>query len=334
MPQRENRELNAPAGRFFERKLKCAFSTTEFTFSAGKLDVLAYNRSEKCFHVAEGKLARRIASVGHAVGQLVAYISMLQESGFDFLDRISKEANLYLTDFVEFLESKSIKVCFYIVLPGDQRARMLDPTLLVLKNVGDFGEAIGILFAAGQKCTLVKQARPITVKIRKRYTRDEFLAAIRDRFLATRDRDFEGASTRSRHLVQFREKEGNSQLHFEVAFHRKKKGESTFSFDTAFHLELAAAWQKDAATLRRANKIRRAMKAAHRILREKDLKFKYQQRWGKAWSRLYMTSRTQGQVLDDEELKKVLEALEALVDTLVPFLRKIDWGRRRKKLDS
>lgn len=331
MDQRENRELNVPAQKFFDRTLGCDFSTTEFRFSAGKLDVLAYSRKDKCFHVAEGKLATRISSVGHAVGQLVAYISMLQESGFDFLNRISKEANLYLTDFVEFLKAKSIKVCFYIVLPEKQRHRILAPALLVLGNVGDFGANIGVLLADKRRCRLEKPANPIDVKIRRRYSRDEFLLAVRDRFqTANQKSGICAIDGPFKSLVQFGETSGNTRLHLELAFQRKRKTDTTYSYETAFHLEWAKAWQKNRQTLRRANKIRAAMKRARGLLKSKGYDFEYQAKWGRAWSRLHINSRTSGDILDDDELERALKQLQALADSLLPLLRKINWGRRRK----
>jgi hypothetical protein len=91
--------------KYFEKKLKCAVARNEFQFSAGKLDVLAYDRANKCFHICEGKRSSNVASVGHAIGQLIAYISMIQEGGYDFLDRISKEERLGLRDFTAFIKN-------------------------------------------------------------------------------------------------------------------------------------------------------------------------------------------------------------------------------------
>lgn len=256
---------------------------------------------------------------------------MLQESGFDFLDRISKGANLYLTDFVEFLKVKSIKVCFYIVLPEKQRHRILGPALLVLGNVGDFGANIGVLLADKRRCKLEKSANPIDVKIRRRYSRDEFLAAVKDRFhTANKMKGIEAIDWPSKSLVQFGEVNGNAKLHLELAFHRKKKTDATYSYETAFHLEWAKAWQQDKQTLKRANKIRAAMRTARLKLKADGYDFKYQSKWGKAWSRLHMDTRTPGDILDDDELERALQQLQALADALLPLLRKINWGRRRK----
>jgi len=88
---------------------------------------------------------------------------MLSVSWWHISQCFRKGANLYLTDFVEFLKVKSIKVCFYIVLPEKQRHRILGPALLVLGNVGDFGANIGVLLADKRRCKLEKSANPIDV---------------------------------------------------------------------------------------------------------------------------------------------------------------------------
>lgn len=336
MVNRESITLNTPAKRWFKRKLKCTFSTTEFHFLAGKLDVLAYNRDQKCFHVAEGKLANRVSSVGHAVGQLVAYISMLQENGFDFLDRISKEANLHLSDFTSFLENKSIKVCFYVILPSEQREKILGPAQLMLRNIGSFGDSIGILISSKNKCSLEKPAIPINIKIRKTYKRDEFLQAIKDKFLATKEAtSLEEKAESWTNTVQFVERKvgdrkGNPFLHFEVWAHRKTKHEKAWPFEIGFHLEWAKGWLKDPNTKRRANMIRKAMWQSRTILRKDGFNFHYKGKWGKAWSKLFTFYKTSSEIIDDEALEGVISSLSALTRVLLPKLNKINWGRRKK----
>lgn len=330
--QRETVQLNQPAKVYFKKKLKCSFSTNEFSFSAGKLDVLAYDRKEKCFHVAEGKLASRTASVGHAVGQLITYISMLQENGFDFLNRISKEANLYLTDFADFFENQSIKVCFYIVLPYEQRNKILDSARLMLCNIGDFGDAIGILSASKNKCLLDKYAKPISIKIRRKYNPKEFIDAIGDKFLTLKiARSLEKRQSQNNNVVNFREKDGNPYLHFEVWQKRKRKNDPYYTFEIAFHLEWGVSWQKNARTAKRARKIRRKMAESRRILKKHGYDFKYQPEWGKAWSRLYIYRKTRSLVLDTDFFDDVLEHLNVLAETLTPRLNKINWGKTRKR---
>jgi len=336
---RESLVLNNPAAKWFKRKQKCTFSTTEFHFSAGALDVLAYDRKQKCFHVAEGKLANRVASVGHAVGQLIAYISMLQENGFDFLNRISKEANLYLTDFTSFLENKAIKVCFYIILPDKQKEKILRPAKLMLNNIGDFGESIGILTASKNKCILEKSALPINIKIRKIYNRDEFLGTIRDKFLHTKEASsLEDKSVPWTNTVQFIErkrgsKKGNPYLHFEVWAKRKTKKDKEYTFEIAFHLEWGSGWQKDPKVKRRADKIRMQMWHSRAPLRREGFDFHYKPKWGKAYSKLFATYKTKSSILDDEELSGVLSHLSSLTRILLPKLNKIHWGRTHFRLD-
>ena len=66
-------------------------------------------------------------------------------------------------------------------------------------------------------------------------------------------------------------------------------------------------------------------------LRKKGYDFKYQRQWGKAWSRLYIDLLTKSEILDDEELNKILDHLRLLSASLIPRLNKINWGRTRKK---
>jgi hypothetical protein len=257
---------------------------------------------------------------------------MLQENGFDFLNRISKEANLYLTDFTDFFENQSIKVCFYIVLPYEERSRILDPARLMLGNIGDFGENIGILSASKNKCLLDKAANPISIKIRRKYTPREFIAAIRDKFLNIEiARSLEERQTQHNNVIWFREKNGNPYLHFEVWLKRKRKTDPYFTFEIAFHLEWGVSWLKIARTAKRAAKIRRKMVEARGILKKKGYDFKYQRAWGKAWSRLYIDRKTISAVLDANGLDDVLEHLKVLTETLTPSLNKINWGRTRRR---
>jgi hypothetical protein len=297
----------------------------------GKLDVLAYNRDQKCFHVAEGKYANRIASVGHAIGQVIAYISMLQEGGFDFLNRISKEANLYLTDFTDFLENKSVNVCFYVVLPEKQRDKISSSVKLVLDNIGDFGQAIGIMYASKKKCVLEKVASPIKIKIRRRYSRADFFSAISGRFLRLEGARNLCAITNNPYCLQFKEKHGNPYLHFEVWPKRVNKKDKKIAIEVGFHLEWAGGWLKHKPTLKRANKIRRAMQKAARELKNDGLNYRYLGKWGKAWSKVFTVYQTQEPAFYSEDLDATLGNLLPLANVLLPLLNKMRWGRRREK---
>jgi hypothetical protein len=330
MEQKENIQLNQPAKNYFEHKLKCDFSRVGFSFSAGELDVLAYNRRNKCFHVCEGKRASNIASVGHAIGQLIAYISMIQEYGYDFLNRVSKEERLELTDFSNFLEKKAIKVCFYIILPKSKKDKLLMPAKLMLNNIGDFGNSIGIFFASNKTCELEIPSKPLDIKIRRTFSRDEFLKdTVEKVFEFPESRGLVIQPTNFQQLVQIKEKNGNPFLHFEVWFKKKRKSETKRKIEVAFHIEFAKAHLKDVTGCKRKIKLQKTLLRAEKDLKKSGIDFKYESKWGKNWSRLYNIYETDSSLLDDELLSETLHRLKILVNCLKPKLDNMNWGRKR-----
>jgi len=332
MEQKEDVQLNQPVRNYFERKLKCNVSRVGFSFSAGRLDVLSYDRRNKCFHVCEGKRASNIASVGHAIGQLIAYISMIQENGYDFLNRVSKEERLELTDFSTFFEKKTIKVRFYVILPKNKRDKLLMPAKLMLNNMEDFGNSIGIFFASKKTCKLEIPAKPLNIKIRRIYNRDEFLKEIIEKFFdSPESKGLIIQQTNYAQMAQIKEKLGNPFLHFEVWFKKRRKFEIKRKIEIAFHLEFAKAHLKDITGRKRKIKLQKVLSRAKKELKKSDVDFIYQSRWGKNWSRLYNTYETRSLVLDDELLNETLRCLKLLVSYLKPKLDNINWGRKRGK---
>lgn len=323
----EDKQLNQPTRDYFKKKMKCPVARTEFSFFAGKLDVLAYNQEEKCFHISEGKRSKNVASVGHAIGQLISYMTMIQERGYDFLDRISKEEKLNLSDFSTFLENKAIRVCFYITLPIKDREKLMPTADLMLKNLGDFGSSIGIFFADSQKCELVKTAEPLFIKIRKKYTRNEFLAELRDRFIQEElSKGLVYQKSRFEHLLQFKEKSGNPYLHFEIWAKRQKKNECDVIIEIAFHLEFAKAHLEMDSFKKRKRKLQGIMNETKKLLEAEGEHYKFQSKWGKNWSRLYTIQKIHNE-FNQDYLSVVLERFNLLVGALKPKLDKIKWGR-------
>jgi len=332
MINREDQQLNYPVKRYFKKKLKCAVSRSEFKFAAGNLDVLAYDRVNKCFHICEGKRSSNVASVGHAVGQLIAYMSMIQENGYNFLNRVSKEERLELTDFTSFLESRAINVCFYVALPDKKRDRLLNPAQLMLNNMGSFGESIGVFFASKNKCELVIPAKPIAIKIRRTFDRKEFLAEIsRKFFFSSESRGLVEKPTYFPNCLQIKEKGGNPFLHYEVWARSTRKSEKSRIIEIAFHLEFAKAHLKNKTTAKRQQRLKRVLTKACRELKKRGLSFKYQSTWGKRWSRLYTSYKTNQVQLDDKILDDVLSLLRVLVSVSKPLFDKINWGRQKRQ---
>jgi hypothetical protein len=332
MEQKEDTQLNRPAKQYFEQKLKCDFARVGFTFSAGELDVLAYNRKSKCFHIREGKRSSNIASVGHAIGQLIAYISMIQENGYDFLNRISKGERLELTDFSNFLEKKAIRVCFYIILPQHRKDRLLKPARLMLSNLGDFGKSIGIFFASNKKCELEIQATPLDIKIRRDFDREQFFEVLTEQFFdCSESKGLIVQQTNYPFLIKIKEKDGNPYLHFEVGFKKKLKLETKRRIEIGFHLEFAKAHLQDKRGKKRKSALQRVLLGSRKGFSRSDINFRYQLKWGKHWSRVYTIYETPSSVLDDEVLNDVLYRLKLLASSLKPKFDAINWGRKREK---
>ncbi len=331
MEQKEDLQLNRPAKDYFRRKLKCIFSRVGFMFSAGELDVLAYDSKNKCFHICEGKRSSNVTSVGHAIGQLIAYMSMIQESGYDFLDRISEEERLSLSDFSTFLENRAINACFYVVLPEARREKLLNPARLMLSNMGEFGASIGIFFASRNKCELVVPAKPISIKIRRVLDKKEFLAEVSRKFFALPES--KGLVERRQYFnncLQIKEDKGNPYLHYEVWTRTAKKTDKSRIVEVAFHLEFAKAHLQHETTEKRKSRLMRVLAVASKQLQKKGVAFKYQAHWGKRWSRLYFSYNINQIEFDDKILEEVVALLKQLVVVSKPLFDKINWGRQRQ----
>ena len=325
----EDRQLNHPVKEYFRKKLKCAVSRSEFRFSAGKLDVLAYDRENKRFHICEGKRASNAASVGHAIGQLVAYISMIQENGYDFLNRISKEERLELSDFGTFLENKSIEVCFYVALPIQNKEILLNGAQLILSNMGDFGNSIGVFFAKKNKCELAIEPKPLYIKIRRTFNKNEFLGEAKKKFFSSIERlGLVEWPTQFAHLIQIKEHDGNPYLHYEVWLRKKRIADKERLIEVAFHLEFAKAHLQNLSLRQRKRKLQKVLVAARKELKKQGHDFKYEKKWGKQWSRLYTTYKTDSGILDNKVLEDVLIRLKTLVSVSKPMLDKMNWGRK------
>jgi len=336
MDKREDRQINHPVRKYFEKKMKCDVARNEFRFSAGRLDVLAYDRENRCFHISEGKRSSNVASVGHAIGQLVAYISMIQEGGYELLNRISMEERLELSDFANFLENRAIDICFYVALPFEKQDALLAAARSMLSNMGNFGSSIGIFFAASNKCVLAVPAKPLSIKIRKIYrSNNEFFGDIKRKFLSSKESGGIVINPTSyHHLIQFKEKDGNPYLHYEVWLRKMTKWDAFRTIEVGFHLEFAKAHLTSPTTRARKKKLQGAMSRIIKTVKKQDSQFKYERTWGKQWSRLYILHKINSRELDDTTLDRVLASLKILVAQSKPQFDRIKWGRKRSTAET
>lgn len=335
MIHREDQQLNYPVKRYFEKKLKCALSRSEFKFIAGTLDVLAYDRENICFHVCEGKRSSNVASVGHAVGQLIAYMSMIQENGYDFLDKVSKGERLELSDFATFLENKAINVCFYVALPERNREKLLNPAQLMLNNMGVFGRSIGIFFASKKKCELAVPAKPVSIKIRRIYDRKDFFIELKRKFFSLPESaGIEEVGPHYNYCVQFKEEDGHGCLHYEITFKKRRKIDKTRLIEVGFHLEFAKAHIKHQNAKKRIKKLKRVMAKVRTELKRKGLDFRFQPIWGKQWARVFTIYKASQVQLDDKILDEVLILFKELIRISKPMFDRVNWGRKRRQKEE
>jgi hypothetical protein len=244
---------------------------------------------------------------------------MIQEGGYDFLNRISKEERLELSDFAAFMENRSIDIRFYVALPFKKQEKLLNAAQLMLNNMGDFGNSIGIFFASNKKCILAVPAKPLSIKIRRVFDGNDFLAEIKRKFLsAPESKGLVANPPQWSHVLQFKEKDGNPFLHYEVWLRKKKEIGRTI--EVAFHVEFTKANE-------RKKKLSTVLSKTSRELRKKKVNFKYEAKWGKHWSRVYTLHKINQAVLDDTVLDDVLSKLKALTSVSKPRFDKINWGR-------
>jgi len=332
---KEEKQINIPVSKFFKKKFQCDLSRVEFTFAAGELDVLGYNRKQKCFYVSEGKRSGNISSLGHAVGQLIAYISMIQENGYDFLNRVSKGEHLQLSDFSTFLEKKQIKVCFYIGLPSKNKEKLLTAAELVLKNLGDFGSKIGIIFASTNKCELAKEALPMAIEISKNYSKEEYIDEVLrevEEFCQSRGIIHSKFDNRFPLVLQFMRKDGNHNLHYEIWIKQQKKTAKNLVIEVGFHVEFAKAHLERKTAIHRKKKIEKVLRKSGKMLENEG--FVFQGNWGQRWSRLFYIHESESLRLNDSDKLIVIEKFKKLVDSTKPMLDKINWGRITNSTES
>lgn len=103
------------------RTLDCDFSTTNFRFKDVAFDVVGYSTNSNTFHIVECKRTSKVAIIGHAFGQLLAYKSVLHQAGYEFLDIFLKQAhaNIHVEDIADPVQEGRLRAKFYVGLTDD-----------------------------------------------------------------------------------------------------------------------------------------------------------------------------------------------------------------------
>jgi len=130
--------------RYINKKYQCA-TVRELNFGGPKFDVVGFSPDSGEFHIVECKKTSRLAGVGQAFGQILAYKAMILDAGEKFLNaflrhlakdkitRIPVYSNVAL-----FVDAGKIPIRFYVALRDKACARP-DILKLMKRDLKDVG---------------------------------------------------------------------------------------------------------------------------------------------------------------------------------------------------
>jgi hypothetical protein len=305
--------------------LKCNAAVCELKLSGGIiLDVVGFSKKDKTFCIVECKRGANAKDIGNAIGQILAYRWILDGRGYElfsnFFDRLKNEdlRIISLDDIHGIEESGKFQCRFLVGLV--QRACSKYKLLRLLKT--SIKPEIGIIRyreSKGKgKCELhihteqsiedydICRSEPAGVEYRKKYTREEFLERVQERFFENDNvRRLVKSTTKSSRLYQYRF--GRSAFHFEVGV---LKGNSiTISLDVE---PKKKRYKEDFFDFVEPRK---------QLIR-KTLGWEpfYQRNWLKegTWGRI--GTSTKYELLDDQTANKTANCLVGLVRCLKPVV--------------
>jgi len=335
--QIEDKTLNQPAAKYFKKKMKCSFVETEFRYAGVRLDVLTYNSDEKCFYICEGKNAKSIANLGHAIGQLISYMSLIQEDGYKFLELITDMHKVNLTQIQRFLQTQIISVKFYVILPFEQKEKMERSIEIVRKNIGEFSKYIGICFANENKFLIYSEPRIKEIGIERKYDKAELFKEVAEQFLSQKGpkNNCEIQKAPNNNVLQFKRKKGNPYLHYEVWIKNVKKAEAHRIIEVGFHIEFASSHLKFKTFKARNAKLIRIINKVSVKIKKKDNSVHLNKKWGKNWSKIYFEIQTKKKnEFSQEETDLIIKKLIAIYEYLNSELEKVKWGRMHEYTEN
>lgn len=104
-------------------------------------DVVAYDKGTRTFRVVECKRVSDARRIGQTFGQATAYVSVVSENGFAFVDALSKKLQMRFGRWMEGTnDGREIRVEFYVALP-DAGCENVD----LLKSLKQSHPDIGII---------------------------------------------------------------------------------------------------------------------------------------------------------------------------------------------
>jgi hypothetical protein len=137
------------------------------------LDVTAYDKAARLFKVVECKRVSDARRIGHTFGQTAAYMSVVAENGFGFVDALSKKLHMRFLRWMEGTNNGTeIKVEFYVALPDDacEQVDLLRSLKRQYPDVGIVrvkpdGKCRDYVKDQGKRDRELTKARAVTIKI-------------------------------------------------------------------------------------------------------------------------------------------------------------------------
>jgi hypothetical protein len=138
-------------------------------------DVVAYDKKEKVFRIIECKFGSHVTTIGHAFGQISAYIAVLSalDGERDFINAFTKKVPLRYGRMMEATRGNTqLHVAFYVALTDSacQQINLIRSLKRLLPNVGIIrvksdGKCRHYLRCNGKKEAKLAEATPTVVEI-------------------------------------------------------------------------------------------------------------------------------------------------------------------------
>lgn len=147
-------------------------SAREIRVGGCKFDVVAYDKEQRLFEIAECKLGSAPTVIGHAFGQAAAYCGILSAHGVEFLNAYTKQVNLKFSRMMEATnQGKHFKVAFYVALEDNacHQVELIRSIKRLIPNIGmirvkDDGKCRRFIRIGGRKHPELCKAEPVTVE--------------------------------------------------------------------------------------------------------------------------------------------------------------------------
>jgi len=209
----------------------CDFAQPKFRFQNVEFDVIGYDSDNNTFHIVECKKSTKAAGIGHAFGQLLAYKSVLHQTGYQFLEEFLKRTSVKLTldDIVGPVTEGKLRAKFYVGLV-EEACKNVDLLRVIkesLPNVGiirvkENNGCRNYIKIRGEKEYGLCQSKPEDIPIRRIYTHGQFLRVV-ERKLENKLSGIRFVDFATRKLADYYQFRFNRpKFHFEVLLRKRK----------------------------------------------------------------------------------------------------------------